>query len=192
MSTDMKLTKYLDNWDYPLGTSNYWNRYHLDNWFDDHLKRLDDDFAGSAWTVQLDQEDALPLTQQELAVGDGDAFARAEHQLQAVRVTVGAFVIVHVHRTHAEVVVPIVGIGGRVALQELTKVFEQQRFGFLDTHSGRGVAREDVGHAVTESGDAHQLSHLVGDIQELDRLLSLEDQPPEPGGDTRRARKLHR
>src|SRR2546421_4964998 len=91
-------------------------------------ERLDDDFAGSAWTVQFDQEDALPLTQQELAVGDGDAFARAEHQLQTVRVTVGALVIVHVHRTHTEVVVPIVRIGGRVALQELTQIFEQQRF----------------------------------------------------------------
>jgi hypothetical protein len=73
-----------------------------------------------------------------------------------------------------------VRLGGRTAFEELAQVFEQQWLGFLDTHSGGGVARKDVGYALTQTGDAHELGHLIRDIEELDGLVSLEDQPLEP------------
>ena len=131
-------------------------------------------------SVELDQEDALPGAEQQLAIGDRDALAGAEHELQAVGVAVRALVVVHVHGAHAEIVVTIMCLGGRTALQEFAQVFEQQRLGFLDTDRGSGVAREDVGHALAESGLAHELGDVVGDIQELDGLVGLELQPPEP------------
>ena len=113
---------------------------------------------------------------------------------------VGALVVVHVHGADAEIVMPIVRLRGRTALQEFAQVFEQQRLGFLNTDRGGGVAREDVGHALTESADAHQVGYFVGDIDELNGRMSLEHQPPEPRGNAQRvnpyrryrARKLHR
>ena len=68
----------------------------------------------------------------------------------------------------------------RGALQEFAQVFEQQGLGFLNTDRGGGVAREHAGHALAESGGAHKLDHMVGDVHELDRLMGLEHQPPEP------------
>ena len=93
---------------------------------------------------------------------------------------VRALVVVHVDGAHAEIVVPVVGFGGRRRLQELAQVFEQQGLVFLDTDGGGGVARKDVDNTLAESGDAHELGHLVGDVQELDGLVGLEHQPPEP------------
>jgi hypothetical protein len=57
---------------------------------------------------------------------------------------------------------------------------EQQGLGFLKTHGGRGVARKDVSHALTQTRDAHELGHRIREIEELDGLVSLEDQPLEP------------
>ncbi len=84
------------------------------------------------------------------------------------------------HRAHAEIVVAVMGLGGRTPFKELAQIFEQQRLGFLNTDRGGSVAREDVGYALTESGEAHQVGHLVGDVDELDGRMGLEHQPPEP------------
>ena len=110
----------------------------------------------------------------------GHALAGAEHQLQTVRVAVRALVVVHVHGAHPKIVVTVMRLGRRVALQEFAQIFEQQRLGFLDTDRGGGMAREDVGDALAESGDPHEVGDFVGDIQELDGLVGLEHQPPEP------------
>src|SRR5258708_33313668 len=55
-------------------------------------ERLDDDLAARARTVELDQEDALPGTEQQLAIGERGRLAGPEHELQAVRVAGGALV----------------------------------------------------------------------------------------------------
>src|SRR5689334_7831668 len=106
---------------------------------------LDDDLALRTRAIELDQEDALPRAEQQLAVRDGHSLACAEHDLLAVRMTIRTLVIMHVHRAHAEVIVAIVRIRRCAPLQELTQVFEQQRLVFLNTDCGGGVARKYVG-----------------------------------------------
>src|SRR5438105_3992201 len=142
-------------------------------------ERLNDHFARRPRAVQFDQKDALPRAEQQFALRNGHAFARAEQYLLAVRVAVGTLVVVHMHGADAEVVVAVVRLCRRTALKELAQVFEQQRLVFLDTDRGGGVARKDICHAVTYPRDAHELGHLIRDIEELDGLVSLENQPSE-------------
>ena len=140
---------------------------------------LNDDLALGARAVELDHEDALPWPSSSSPSATGTISLAAEHQLLAMGVAVGALVVVHVDGAHPKIVVPIVRLGGRGALQELEQVFEQQWLVLLNTDSRGGVARKNVDHALAQSGDAHELGDRIRDVQELDGLVSLEHQAPE-------------
>src|SRR5438270_4445126 len=56
---------------------------------DRHLTRL--------CPIELDEEDSLPATKVKSPGQNGDAFTRAQHEMLAMRVRVGALVLLHVY-----------------------------------------------------------------------------------------------
>ena len=65
------------------------------------------DLTVGARTIQLHEEDALPRAQLEHTVDDRDRSARAQQQVQAVRVAIGSLVRMHVLGAHTEIVVTV-------------------------------------------------------------------------------------
>ena len=127
---------------------------------------LQDNLSG-AGAVQLNQEDALPATQLELSIDNGDGLAGTHEQVLAVGVAVGALVFVHVHRADGEVVVAVLGASRLKVLEELAKVLEQKGFVLLDRNCGRRVLREHEAESVEDAG----LPNVAGDrVRNVDKL----------------------
>src|SRR5947209_5788875 len=70
-----------------------------------------------AWAraVELDEEDALPDAEQQIAIGEGDRLAGAHQQVLAVRVAVEVFVFSEVDGADRQVVVAVVHASRRDA-----------------------------------------------------------------------------
>lgn len=146
-----------------------------------HPHRVDENFSVWSRSVQFHSEQPLPGAELKLAIEHGDAFAPAEEQVQAVRVTVRALIWVHVLGPNREIIVAVGCIRGCQARQKGLQVLQQQRLVFLNAHGKGRVPRKDAHQTVTQAGGANHLNHLVGDVQELNRRRGLELQTAQRG-----------
>src|SRR5438477_3375531 len=87
--------------------------------------------------VELDEEDALPNAEQQIAIGEGYRLAGAHEQVLAVRVAVEVFVFSVVDGADRQVVVAVVDPRRRDASEHRLHVLEQQRLRFVDPDRSR-------------------------------------------------------
>jgi len=103
---------------------------------------LDNDFPGFG-KVKFHKEDTLPVPEGQLPVDDRDHFTAAQRQVLAVCVTIRALVLVHVHGTDSEIVVPVVRVLWSDGTQKVLHIFDEQGFVLVDLDRRCGVAREN-------------------------------------------------
>ena len=137
-------------------------------------ERLQLHVAAWTWAVELDQEHTLPGSELQGAVPNRHDLAAAHEQLQAVRMAVGSLVGVHVLGADTEVVMGVGRIGWGQGSQEAAQIVQQQRLGLLNADRRGGVAHEHVDEAVAHVRVAREVGHALGDVDELDRRVSVE------------------
>src|SRR5438874_5489724 len=119
--------------------------------------------------VELNEEDALPDTEQQIAVSERDRLAGAHQQVLAMRVAVEVFVFSEVDRADRQVVVAVVDADRGDPREHRFHVLEQQRLRFVDPDRGRGVAREDDGEPVSHAGSDERTADVLRYVDELGR-----------------------
>src|SRR5438067_2955310 len=103
--------------------------------------------------VELAEEDSLPATEQQLAVGEGDGDARADERGLDVRVGV----LLAVAEAHA--------VLRDERAQGVEHVARNVRVGVLVDRQARGrVAHVEVADAFARAGLAQASAHLVGEL----------------------------
>src|SRR5262249_37014255 len=134
---------------------------------------LDDDLAW-ARAVELDKEDALPLSQAKLALVDRDHLARRKEEPPAVGVSVRPLVWRHVDGANGEVVVAKADVARRQPGEPFLHVRDQQRLVLVDANSGRRVPREDQHQALTDAGVLDERGDPIGGVEEARRARRLQ------------------
>ncbi len=137
---------------------------------------LQDNLSG-AGAVQLNQEDALPSTQLELSIDNGDGLAGTHEQVLAVGVAVGALVFGHVDGADGEVVVLVVSVGRGDTGQEALHVFMEEGLVLADLDSRSGVLGVDDDEAILYVGALSKPRYVLGNIDKLRGALGLQYQP---------------
>src|SRR5437763_594618 len=85
----------------------------------------------------------------------------------AVRMTVRAFIRIHVHRSATEVVVLVVGSGGSNLAKSAGHVAEQQWFIFIYPDCRRCVTRKDSYLAKCDAGIGNYGDYIVRNVVEF-------------------------
>src|SRR5215213_9209571 len=143
-----------------------------------------DDPAARARAVELDEEDALPRAEAEVALADGDRLAgRAEQHRHAVRVPVGRLhvLLADVLGAPGPVDVRVVALVRDEAAQERREVLEEAALELVDPHAAGRVRRVHEADAVGDAGLLHELAHVLGDVGHVEATrghevaLRLED-----------------
>ena len=103
-------------------------------------------------TVELGQDDALKLTQDELAVGNRYENTVIEEKTSKMRSGIVPVTIRQFGR-----VMPVEDPVGNRAAQKVPDVVEQRGLELVDEHDGRGVLRKQTGQSVTNAGRSYGL-----------------------------------
>ncbi len=109
----------------------------------------------------------MPVPKRQRSVDYRDHFAAAQRQVLAVCVTVRALVLVHVHGTDSEIVVPVVRVLWSDGAQEVLHVFDEQWLVLIDLDRRRGVARENNRYSGLNFRLPKGFDHELRDIDEL-------------------------
>ena len=134
-----------------------------------HSERLYADGAG-ARSIELGDEDALPLAEHQLAAADLQRQAVAEQHGAQVRVGVHA-IAVRVLR----VVVHPLGVAIDHLLEEPLDVRVQRLLRLVDEERARRVHRPQADHPLPHAALADEVHDRIGDVDELDAPVGLHE-----------------
>jgi len=86
----------------------------------------------------------------------------------------------HVHRPHTEIIVPIVILAGALRSRNSRKSSSSSGSASWIQTAAVVWREKTLATPSRNAGNPHELSHLVSNVQELDRFTGLEHQPPKP------------
>src|SRR5207302_9720422 len=126
-----------------------------------------DEPAPFALAVELDEEDALPRPELELAVPHGHGLAGgAEEHRHAVRV---AIALIHVLGADVlgapvPVVVRVVALARHQPAEKVAEVLEEAGLHLVDAYATGRVRGVDAGDPVDDAALPHGVLHVLGDV----------------------------
>jgi hypothetical protein len=123
--------------------------------------------APVALAVELEEEDALPTAERQLAVAHGDRLAgRPEEHRHAVRVAVSDLhvLLADVLRAPVPVVVRVVVVARHEPPEQRGEVLEEAVLELVHANAGGRVRRVHAGDPVDDARLAHRVRDVVGDV----------------------------
>src|ERR671915_487538 len=142
-----------------------------------------DDPAAFAFPIELEEEDALPRSERELALADGDGLARgAEQHRHAVGMPVSELHVLRADVLGAAVpvVVGVVAVARNERLEQACEVLEEPILELVHAHAAGRVRRVHAGNPVPDAALADGFLDLFGDVPDgqaaarAERPLELE------------------